>query len=86
MATVSAILGQFSKQTANANEPLQLQHQLGSPSKMRIGARKMAAGGVLRGSVSPQLSPIRWQSCALVAVVGEGERKKRVVGEGEGGA
>lgn len=40
----------------------------------------MAAGRVLRGFDSRQLSPIWWQSCALVAVVGEDERKKRMGG------
>lgn len=40
----------------------------------------MAAGRVLRGFVARQLSPTRWQSCALVAVVGEDERKKRMGG------
>lgn len=28
--------------------------------------------------MTTQLSPIGWRSCALVAVVGEGERKKRM--------
>lgn len=36
----------------------------------------MAAGRVLRGFVARQLSPTRWQSCALVAVVGEDEKER----------
>lgn len=45
----------------------------------------MAAGRVLRGFDSRQLSPIWWQSCALVAVVGGDERKKRMGGGSGGG-